>query len=314
MTEWPPLNFADSEDTCDTLHMWTQIVGKTRMALTPLENHWWNVPLYVTPCGLITSAIPFRHAGTVQQESFEAEFDFIEHKLSLRTSGGDAAAIRLYPRSVADFYKEYMARLRSLSIEVSIYRKPMEFDDVTPFDQDQRHASYDTKVVEALRRIMIGADRIFKEFRSRFIGKCSPVHFFWGSFDLAVTRFSGRPAPLPPDADAITREAYSHEVISCGFWPGDRRFKRAAFYSYTAPSPPGLDHEIVRPTAAYWEPQLGEFILKYEDIRASQSPGEAILEFCQSTYEAGAKLAKWDRDSLERRPGGLPNQPRCHAG
>jgi uncharacterized protein DUF5996 len=295
MTEWPPLDFTEGEDTFDTVHMWTQIVGKTRLALTPLENHWWNVALYVTPCGLTTSPIPSHH------ESFEAEFDFIEHKLSLRTSGGKRAAIRLYPRSVADFYKEYMASLRSLGIEVNIYRKPAEFDDTIPFDQDERHASYDTKLIEKLRKVLIGADRVFKMFRSRFIGKSSPVHFFWGSFDLAVTRFSGRPAPVAPNADPITREAYSHEVISCGFWPGDRRFKHAAFYSYTAPSPPGLDHEIVRPTAAYWEPQLGEFILKYEDVHASESPEQAIFEFCQSTYEAGAKLAKWDRDSLERR-------------
>jgi hypothetical protein len=295
MTEWPPLDFADGEGTYDTVHMWTQIVGKTRLKLTPLENHWWNVALYVTSCGLTTSPIPFQHS------SFEAEFDFIEHKLSLRTSAGNTAALRLYPRSVADFYKEYMACLRSLGIEVSIYRKPSEFDDTTPFDQDERHASYDTKVIESLRKVLIGADRVFKTFRSRFIGKSSPVHFFWGSFDLAVTRFSGRPAPVAPDADPITREAYSHEVISCGFWPGDRRFKHAAFYSYTAPAPPGLKDEIVRPAAAYWEPQLGEFILKYEHIRALGSPGQAILEFCESTYEAGAKLAKWDRDSLERR-------------
>jgi uncharacterized protein DUF5996 len=294
MTEWPPLDFADGESTFDTVHMWTQIVGKTRLALTPLENHWWNVPLYVTSCGLTTSPIPSH------QSSFEAEFDFIQHKLALRTSGGKGADIRLYPRSVADFYKEYMASLRSLGIEVSIYRKPVEFDDTTPFDQDQHHASYDTKVVENFRKAMVGADRTFKEFRSRFIGKCSPVHFFWGSFDLAVTRFSGRRAPVAPDADPITREAYSHEVISCGFWPGDRRFKHAAFYAYAAPVPPGLALEIVRPAAAYWEPQLGEFILKYEDIRASESPTQAILEFCQSIYEAGARLAKWDRDSLER--------------
>jgi hypothetical protein len=294
MTEWPPLDFVDGEDTFDTVHLWTQIVGKTRLVLTPLENHWWNVPLYVTPCGLTTSPIPFH------QESFEAEFDFIEHKLALRTSGGQAATIRLYPRSVADFYKEYMAQLRALGIEVSIYRKPAEFDDTTPFDQDEHHVSYNTTVIESFRKILVGTDRVFKAFRSRFIGKCSPVHFFWGSFDLAVTRFSGRRAPVAADADPITREAYSHEVISCGFWPGDRRFKHAAFYSYTAPVPPGLGLEIARPSAAYWEPQLGEFILKYEDVRASESPEQAILEFCQSTYEAGAKLAKWDRESLER--------------
>ncbi len=208
--------------------------------------------------------------------------------------------MRLFPRSVADFYAEYMAALGSLGIEVTICKKPAEFDDPTPYDQDRRHASYDKEYVERFRRVLIDCDRIFKQFRARFIGKCSPVHFFWGSFDLAVTRFSGRRAPQQEGVDAITREAYSHEVISCGFWPGDRRFKNAAFYAYAAPSPPGLDSEPVRPSAAYWDRQLGEFILKYEDARAAPSPEEAILEFCQSTYEAGAKLAKWDRESLER--------------
>ncbi|MGH9454111.1 MAG: DUF5996 family protein, partial [Terriglobia bacterium] len=226
-TEWPALPFLEWENTCDTLHMWTQIVGKTRLALSPLENHWWNVTLYVTPRGLTTSAIPFRH------ESFEVEFDLIAHKLALRTSEGNEHSLPLYPRSVADFYSEYMVCLRSLGIEVSFNRTPDEFDDKTPFDEDHHHASYDTKHVENFRRILINSDRIFKQFRSRFLGKCSPVHFFWGSFDLAVSRFCGRRASLPKDADALTREAYSHEVISCGFWPGDRRFKEAAFYSYT---------------------------------------------------------------------------------
>ena len=206
----------------------------------------------------------------------------------------------LFPRSVADFYAEYMSCLRSFGIELTINRKPQEVDDTTLFDEDHRHASYDREAVDRFLRILIGADRVLKVFRSGFIGKCSPVHFFWGSFDLAVTRFSGRPAPRPEKMDRIMAEAYSHEVISCGFWPGDRRFKHAAFYSYTAPVPPGLAREIVRPAAAYWEPQLGEFILKYEDIRSLESPGQAILDFCQSTYEACAKLAKWDRDSLER--------------
>jgi hypothetical protein len=292
--EWPRLDFAEWESTCDTLHMWTQIVGKTRKELAPLVNHWWNVVLYVTPRGLTTSAIPFR------RETFEAEFDFIAHRLAVRTSEGTEHAIPLYPRPVADFYAEYMACLRSLGIEVTIHRKPDEFDDTTPFDQDRRHASYDTRHVESFRRILVNSDRIFKRFRSRFVGKCSPVHFFWGSFDLAVTRFSGRRAPLAKEADAITREAYSHQAISCGFWPGDRRFPHAAFYSYTAPAPAGLAQEPVKPGAAYWDKQLGEFILKYEDVRGSASPEEAVLEFCQSTYEAGARLAEWDRKELER--------------
>jgi hypothetical protein len=274
--------------------MWTQIVGKTRLALAPLENHWWNVPFYVTPRGLGTSAIP---CGA---DTFEMEFDLMAHHLVMRKSSGTQHFIRLYARSVADFYAEYMAALRALGIEALIYRKPVEFDDVTPFDEDQHHASYDTIYVERFRRILIESDRIFKQFRSRYVGKSSPVHFFWGSFDLAVTRFSGRRAPQKEGVDPITREAYSHEVASCGFWPGDRRFKNASYYAYSAPSPPGLDGEVVRPQAAYWDRQLGEFIFKYEDARATPAPDQAVLEFCQSAYEAGAKLAQWDRASLER--------------
>ena len=209
--EWPALPFADWESTCDTLHMWTQIVGKTRLALSPMENHWWNVPFYVTPRGLGTSAIP---CGA---DTFEMEFDLVAHHLVMRKSSGSQHFIRLYARSVADFYAEYMAALRALGIEARIYRKPVEFDDVTPFDEDQHHASYDTIYVERFRRILIESDRIFKQFRSRFLGKSSPVHFFWGSFDLAVTRFSGRRAPQKEGVDPITREAYSHEVASCGF-------------------------------------------------------------------------------------------------
>jgi hypothetical protein len=292
--EWPALPFSEWESTCDTLHMWTQIVGKTRLALTPLENHFWNVTLYVTPRGLTTSAVPFRH------ESFEVEFDFIAHKLAIRTSEGREHSIPLYPRSVAAFYRDYMAGLRSLGIEVEIHRTPDEFDDHTPFDEDQHHASYDVRYVESFRRVLINCDRVLKAFRSRFIGKCSPVQFFWGSFDLAVTRFSGRRMSLPKDVDPLTREAYSHEVISCGFWPGDRRFKQAAFYSYTKPAPVGIEQQAVRPAAAYWDQQMGEFMLKYDDVRATESPDQAILDFCQSTYDAGANLANWNRDELER--------------
>jgi len=296
--EWPSLPFREWESTCDTLHLWTQIVGKTRLALTPLENHWWNVTLYVTPRGLQTPPIPFRHGWP---ETFDVEFDFLAHKLAVRTSEGREWSTALYPRSVADFYGEYLAGLHGLGIEVSLHRTPDEFDDKTPFDEDRHHASYDAAHVESFRRILINADRIFRQFRSRFLGKCSPVHFFWGSFDLAVSRFNGRRnATLPADADALTREGYSHEVISCGFWPGDRRFPQPAFYSYTAPAPAGLDSEAPRPDAAYWDKQLGEFIFKYDDARAASSPEQAILDFCQSTYEAGARLAGWDRAELER--------------
>jgi hypothetical protein len=293
-TDWPPLPFADWESTCDTLHMWMQIVGKTRKTLTPLVNHWWNVTLYVTPRGLTTSTIPFG------REAFDVQFDFIRHRLLISTSKGEERSIELRPRSVADFYSEYMGTLRSLGIEVTIHTTPDEFDDKTPFEQDTKHASYDKKYVENFWRILLNADCIFKQFRSPFIGKCSPVHFFWGSMDLAVTRFSGRRATPPKGADAMTREAYSHEVSSCGFWPGDRRYKQAAFYSYTLPAPAGLEKEKVRPSAAYWDAQMGEFLLKYDDVRSASSPDQAILDFCQSTYEAGATLAQWDRKALER--------------
>lgn len=292
--DWPPLPYAEWESTLDTLHMWTQIVGKTRRELTPLVNHWWNVTLYVTPRGLTTSTIPFG------DEAFEVEFDFIGHRLLIETSKGEERTIELRPRSVADFYKEYIATLRSLGIEVKLHTMPDEFDDKIPFDQDTKHASYDRKYVENFRRILVSADRVFKEFRAPFLGKCSPVQFFWGSMDLAVTRFSGRRGSLPKGADAMTREAYSHEVSSCGFWPGDRRYKQAAFYSYTMPAPAEFEKEKVRPRAAYWDTQLGEFLLKYDDVRAADSQQKAILDFCQSTYEAGANLAKWDRKSLER--------------
>jgi hypothetical protein len=275
--------------------MWTQIVGKTRMALAPLENHWWNVPLYVTPRGLGTSPIPCG-SGT-----FSIEFDLVAHQLLFHRSTGVQHCMRLFPRSVADFYAEYMATLKALGIDVHIYRKPVEFDDTTPFDQDQHHASYDTEYVDRFRRILVESDRVFKQFRARYVGKSSPVHFFWGSFDLAVTRFSGRAAPQKEGVDPVTREAYSHEVTSCGFWPGDRRFPNAAFYAYSAPAPPGLEKEPVRPAPAGWNTQLGEFVLKYEDARTAASPDQAILDFCQTAYEAGAKLAHWDRASLERR-------------
>jgi hypothetical protein len=292
--DWPPLPYAEWESTLDTLHMWTQIVGKTRRELTPLVNQWWNVTLYVTPRGLTTSTIPFGH------EAFEVQFDFIGHRLLIETSKGDDRSVELRPRSVADFYEEYTSTLRSLGIEVKIHTMPDEFDDKIPFEKDTKHASYDRQYVESFRRILLSADRVFKEFRAPFLGKCSPVQFFWGSMDLAVTRFSGRRGSLPKGADAMTREAYSHEVSSCGFWPGDRRYKQPAFYSYAMPAPAGLEKEKVRPSAAYWDTQLGEFLLKYDDVRAADSPEKAILDFCQSTYEAGANLAHWDRKALER--------------
>jgi hypothetical protein len=218
----------------------------------------------------------------------------------IKTSDGAQHAIPLIPRSVADFYNEYMACLRSLGIKVSIHLEPAEFPDTTPFDQDHHHASYDKKYVENLHRILVNTDQVLKKFRSHFLGKCSPVHFFWGSFDLAVTFFSGRSAPLPENVDSITREAYSHEVISFGFWPGDLNFPEAAFYSYTKPAPAGIEKQAVQPNAAYWDTKMGEFMLKYEDVRAASAPDQAIVDFCRSAYEAGANLANWDRKALER--------------
>ena len=291
-TDWPPLPFREWEATCDTVHMWTQIVGKTRMVLSPPQNHWWHVPLYVTPRGLTTSAIP------LEDGSFDVDFDFLAHRLCVHTSAGEERSFPLIPRPVADFYQEYMTSLRSLGIEVEIDPTPAEFDDPTPYDRDRRHASYDRGAVERFHQILVRADRLLHQFRGRFLGKCSPVHFFWGSFDLAVTRFSGRRAPSLEGADPVTREAYSHEVSSCGFWPGDRRYPAAAFYAYHSPAPPGLEKAEVQPGG--WNAQLGEFLLPYDDVRAADSGDRAVLDFCQSAYEAGARLAGWDREALER--------------
>jgi len=291
---WPSLPLSSWKDTCATLHMWTQIVGKVRLELTPLVNHWWNVPLYVTTRGLTTSRISYG------QRAFEIWFDFIRHELMLETSDGVLKFMPLGPKSVADFYREFMAMLRSAGIEVKIWHMPVEIPDPIPFDQDQVHRSYDPAAVEKFWRILLSVDAVFGKFRAGFIGKSSPVHFFWGSFDLAVTRFSGRPAPPRPGADRITREAYSHEVSSVGFWPGGGSVKDAAFYSYMAPEPAGFKEAQVRPEKAYYDKQVGEFLLMYDDVRKSESPTASLLEFCQSTYGAGAKLATWDRAALER--------------
>ena len=293
---WLPLPLKQWKDTYATLHMWAQIVGKLRLALTPLINHWWNVPLYVNARGLTTSPIPYGNTP------FELWFDFIDHQLVLQTSEGSRRVLPLAPRSVADFYKEVMGMLQSAGIEVKIWRMPVEVPDPIPFDEDRVHASYDPEAAQRFWKILLTVQGVFEEFRSRFLGKCSPIHFFWGSFDLAVTRFSGRRAPERPGADRITREAYSHEVSSVGFWPGSGKITGPAFYSYTAPEPAGFRDWPVRPAAAHYDAQLSEFILTYDDVRSSPSPGAALLEFCQSTYEAGATLGKWDRNALERQP------------
>lgn len=291
---WPALPLSSWKDTYATLHMWTQIVGKVRLRLTPIVNHWWNVPLYVTARGLTTSRIAYG------DRAFELRFDFIRHELVLETSDGQLKALPLKPRSVVEFYQEFMELLRSARIEVKIWRMPVEIPDPIAFDQDRVHASYDPKAVQKFWRILLSVDTVFKQFRARFIGKSSPVHFFWGSFDLAVTRFSGRRAPVRPGADSITREAYSHEVSSVGFWPGSGSVQDAAFYSYAAPEPPGFKDERVRPDTAFYDPQLGEFLLMYDDVRKAKSPTASLLGFCQSTYEAAATLGEWDRSALER--------------
>jgi hypothetical protein len=300
LDRWPALPLESWKDSYATLHMWTQIVGKVRLALTPVVNHWWNVPLYLTARGLTTSPIPYRNAA------FEIWFDFIDHQLVLQTSDGSRKTLLLAPRTVADFYREFMSMLRSSGIEVRIWRMPVEIPNPIPFDEDRVHASYDPEAVQKFWRILLNVHCVFEEFRSRFLGKCSPVHFFWGSFDLAVSRFSGRRAPERPGADRITREAYSHEVSSVGFWPGSGTITDAAFYSYTSPEPPGFRDCPVRPAAARYDTQVGEFILMYDEARTSASPSAAWLDFCQSTYEAGATLAKWDREALERQPAKEP--------
>jgi len=290
---WPELPLEAWKDTYATLHMWTQIVGKVRLALAPHINHWWQVPLYVNSCGLTSSAIPYA------DRTFEVQFDFVEHQLVITVSDGQIKAMPLRPQSVAAFYAEFMAALRSLGIEVRIWPMPAEIPEPIRFDRDEQHASYDRVYVKRFWKILVLVDGVLKRFRSGFIGKHSPIHFFWGSFDLASTRFSGRRAPERPGADPITREAYSHEVISAGFWPGGGEVKGAAFYAYAAPEPNGFKAASVRPAKAFYSP-LGEFLLMYDDVRQSVNPEQALLEFLQSTYEAGANLGAWPRKELER--------------
>jgi len=291
---WPELPLDAWQDTYATLHMWTQIVGKVRLALSPRINHWWEVPLYVNARGLTTSAIPYGDG------IFEIQFDFIEHKLQIQTSWGPSRTLPLKPQSVADFYAAFMSALRSLGIEVKIWTMPCEVPNPVHFESDTQHASYDPEYAHRFWQILILCANAFQEFRAGFIGKDSPVHFFWGSFDLAATRFSGRRAPEREGADSITREAYSHEVISAGFWPGNGGFGEAAFYCYAAPSPAGLERVKVRPDAAGWDSTLGEFILKYDDLRLEPDPDEALMEFLESTYDASADAGQWDRAALER--------------
>jgi len=291
---WPELDWAQWSDTADTLHMWTQIVGKTRLALSPLQAHWWNVPLYVSARGLSTAAMPYG------DEMLEIEFDFVSHVLRYRLSTGAEIATPLRIQSVADFYAEYKRSLAALGVTVDIWPVPVELKTPIPFAEDTQHATYDADAAHRFWRVLTRADQIFQLFSTKFIGKVSPVHFFWGSFDLAVTRFSGRVAPPRADADPITREAYSREVISAGFWPGNGGFGAAAFYCYAAPAPAGLDQAKIWPASAGYNAELGEFLLKYDDLRAEANPDAALMEFLESTYDAAAQLAKWDHASLER--------------
>lgn len=294
---WPALPLDAWEDTRDTLHMWTQVVGKVRMELAPKANHWWHVPLYVTARGLTTSPIPY--GG----RTFEMEFDFVAHELLILCSDGATRKVTLAPRTTADFYAETMARLREIGVDAPIWTTPVEVADPIPFEKDTTHASYDAEYAHRFWRVLASTDRVFQEFRGKFLGKCSPVHFFWGSFDLAVTRFSGRIAPPHPGApgvpDSVTREAYSHEVSSAGFWPGGGAARQAIFYSYAYPEPEGYASARVRPAEAFYSADWREFMLPLDAVRAAGDPDAVLAEFLHSTYEAAADHGRWDRAALE---------------
>ncbi|HUI76819.1 MAG TPA: DUF5996 family protein [Bryobacteraceae bacterium] len=289
---WPALPLHEWQDTYRTLHMWTQIVGKIRMTLSPALNHWWHVTLYVNPRGLTTGPVPYARG------IFEIQFDFQKHSLEISTSAGTGSARPLKAESVAAFYGAITESLASLGIAVNINLKPQEVAGAVPFDRDLANCSYDAEYAQRFWRILVSSSKVMEQFRARFLGKCSPVHFFWGSCDLACTRFSGRLAP--PRKGAISGPAYSHEVSSAGFWPGGGSVDGPAYYSYTIPQPAGLEKEQVRPARAGWNAQLSEFILMYDDVRRADSPEQTLYEFLESTYDAGARLAKWDRAALER--------------
>lgn len=291
---WPPLPFDAWRDTYATLHMWTQVVGKICLALTPLTNHFWNIAFQVTPRGLATPTM------AVAGVAVTIGFDFIDHQVTIRTSDGREQQLALRPMTVADFYARVMEMLRTLGIRVRIWTTPVEIPDPIPFEEDTIHHSYDPAPVRAFHEILLAIVPVFAAFRSGFIGKCSPIHFFWGSFDLAVTRFSGERAPERPGADSITREAYSHAAISHGFWPGSGPVQEPAFYAYAAPEPEGFKQALVRPAAAYYHPELSEFILPYEAVRATASPADELTRFLASTYDSAAVLAGWNRSALER--------------
>ena len=296
---WPSLPLEAWSDTCATLHMWTQIVGKIRLTQSPWINHSWHVTLYVTARGLTTSPIPYG------SRTFQIDFDFIGHELTIRSSDGGVGGFSLHAQSVAAFYRQLQNEMAKLDLQVNIHLKPNEVPSPIRFDRDESHCAYDPVYANRFWRVLVQADRLFKQFRARFVGKCSPVHFFWGAPDLAVTRFSGRRAPEHPGGvpnlpDRVTREAYSHEVSSCGFWPGGGAIAYPAFYSYAYPEPGGFAAVPVKPSAAFYSTDLREFILPYDAVREAKSPDDTLLDFLQTTYEAAANLANWDRKSLER--------------
>jgi hypothetical protein len=295
---WPELPLKKWIDTYTTLHMWTQIIGKIRLILSPFINHWWNTTFYVTPRGLTTSSIPYN------DQYFQIDFDFIVHRMIIETTDSSTKTIALRARSVADFFKETMSALSSLGISVTIWTTPVEVQDRTPFEKNYKHSSYDPEYAQRFWRILVQASRIFTIFRSRFTGKASPVHFFWGAFDLAATRFSGRTAPIHPGVPNCGRfvmiDAYSHELSSCGFWPGGGPVDEPAFYAYAYPEPKGFKNYRIQPPGAFYQQEMGEFILPYDLVRKAKSPDDLLLSFLQSTYEAAAINAKWDRLALER--------------
>lgn len=295
---WPSLPLEAWKDTYATLHLWTQIVGKIRLAQTPWTNHSWHVTLYVTPRGLTTGSIPYG------MKAFQIDFDFIAHELKIQCDDGTAGGFPLKAQSVAVFYRRVMDEMNKLNLEVKINRKPNEVADAVPFDQDEAHAAYDREYANRFWRVLLQSDHIFKKFRARFVGKASPVHFFWGAPDLAVTRFSGRLAPPHPGGvpnlpDRVAREAYSHEVSSCGFWPGGGPVAYPAYYAYAYPEPEGFAKAAIKPAPAFYSTDLREFILPYDEVRNAASREGTLLDFLQTTYEAAANLAKWDRSLLE---------------
>jgi hypothetical protein len=292
--EWPALEWEQWKDTAETLHMYMQMVGKTRLALTPIQNHWWNVPFYLTAHGLTTSAMP-ADGGLL----LDIEFDFVSHELICRTNRRETRKVELRPIPVSQFFEEFISTLAALGVSVKIDPMPVEVADPIAFDVDSVHRSYDRDAASRFWSVLRIADTLLKRFSANFYGKISPVHFFWGSFDLAVTRFNGKRAPARPGADAIQAEAYSHEVISAGFWPGNGGYGQAAFYAYAAPVPDGLQNTVLKGKGAY-NAKIGEFILDYSDARNSEDPADTVLEFLEDTYSAAADVAKWDRASLDR--------------